>query len=388
MTVYLRQIQHYGVFGGNQIPNIMAVRTRLGVDSRVSSCEFDIPFLPGGLTYDSVVVINQGVVNSNVIQRFIGIVRDFRYKLSPRNITVVCYGYLKRAMEYENWEDPTVIGGLIPMDLTTSGNIVNTTPQGYTDTASNIISAVLDKCNVPHNAANIDSSDIQFGLFEEEFVWKNGTNSENFDLREAGESGLSYIERYDEVDGDGSGRYRTYEDPVHDNGGGTFRKQIQFPVPSGADLQLTETVDILDGELTRSISDTRNYFVVTGRDSGGGVGPEFFVLQAANSFQPGNTKHTYHLNSSMIERSLDADPGTGQSCETLASAVAAEFNREIVTGWVETFRDDPIGPLTIVLVSGNGGQADRLGTGQNLYVMGLEIVTDSTGFTQRLQCLG
>lgn len=384
MPSQVRKIVLQATFnGGNAIPWVLEATSNLGIDARVSSCTFVIPYLPVGLTYDSVVQVVMGC--GNQVVRFTGIVRDFIYTLSPRSIQVQCFGYLRRATEFENTEDPTVIGGRIPSDLTSGGTIITTNPQGYVDTADNIIGAVLALANVPYNPGNIDSSSIQYGLFEDAFVWKNGTNSQNFDLREAGESALSYIERYDEIDGDSDGRYRTYET----SDGITFRKKMQVPPTGSPDIPpFVETVDLLSGQITRSISPTRNYFVVTGYDTGSGAGPEFFVLQSANSFQFGNTKHTAHLSSEMIERSLISDPGTGQSCEALCNALKSELNREIVTGTIETWRDDTINPLIKVQVQGNGGQADRLGTGQLLLVTGVTTSVNSDGFTQRLTLLG
>lgn len=403
MTSYIRQLTLEGFYNSSQqIPFILDCQITTGIDQRVSSCVFTIPYILSGLTYDTVVTIVMGA-GSNNTQRFVGIVRDFNYQLQPRRIKVQCYGFLKRAIEYENTEDPTAIGGLIPLDLTTSGTTYTQyIPNGYTDTAPNIIGATLTKCNVPFNQVNIGGTSIQYGLVEDAFVWANGTNSENFDLREAGEQGLSYIERFDEVDGDVNGRFRTFEDQVSDMTGGTVRKQMTFPLSGQPDIPaFTETVDILDGNLQRSISATRNYFVVTGYDYGAGVGPEYFILPTANTFQLAGTKHTAHLSSPMIENSVGQDlvndnsplhgpvaGPPGQTCETVANAMSAELNREIVQGWIETFREDTVGPLYRILVSGNGGLPDRLGTGQLLYVVGNQCSIDTNGFRQRFTLLG
>lgn len=391
MAVTVRRVTQSATrVGGDVIQNLMTSKATYGLQQRVSTASIVTPTAPPGLTYDDTIELVMGVtingVPSNVTTRFKGIVREQRYSYSPRGVETVMYGFLQRAVEYENTEESTlvdslgrsILGGLVPYDLTGAVD-------GH-DTAGNIIHAVLDRANVPHNAADIDSSSVLFGFFDDAFVWVNGTNENNPDLLAAGETAIAYIERYDEVDGDHTGRYKTFETlPVP---GGVFRVQIQYP-PSGApDFTFTETVDILDGQMTRSITATRNYFVVTGYDVGAGVGPVNFVLQQANTFQGPTTKHTQMLNSPMIARSLDSDGGTGQSCETLCYALAAEFNREIVTGWIKTHRDDIIGIAQKHLVAGNGGQADRLGTGQLLLVTGLEISVDNQGFRQRITYVG
>jgi hypothetical protein len=306
-------------------------------------------------------------------------------------VTTLAKGFLTRAIEYELGEetvDPTLqgIGGLILQDPALLG-----TPTG---TASQIVQAVLTKANVPFSAANIGSTATVYGggVDALAFLWHSGgLPIISMPLaQEQGESALSYIERYDLIDayyvsGSNGGRYRTYETLA-----GDVRRDPIGGRPTGTPAYtLTGEIDILDGHFERSIQNTRNYFVVKGHDAGKGNGPYFFALAQSNPFQPPGTKHTMAFFSEMIEKDADADPGTGMSCEMVANALAVEYNREIVTGWLETFRDDSFGPGQIHLVQGApGGLVGQLGVAEPLWCQSLEISIDNRGFTQRLTYIG
>src|SRR6516162_8395171 len=122
MTSYLRKVMIQIIYGGsNSVVGPLECHVSLGIDQRISSCTFTTMYLPSGLTYDTVVEVTMGVLGGNAVPRFKGIVRDITYKLKPRSVTILCYGFLKRALEYENIEDPTAIGGRIPMDITSGG---------------------------------------------------------------------------------------------------------------------------------------------------------------------------------------------------------------------------------------------------------------------------
>jgi len=206
-----------------------------------------------------------------------------------------------------------------------------------------------------------------------------------------GETAMSYIERYDAIDCQVTGgRYRTFETL----GGQVFRLLVGGRPRTGApDFTLTEGMDILGGNFQRSITNTRNYFVVKGQDRGV-AGPMNFGLQESNAYQPATIKRTYAQSSDMIERQ-DNTTGTvyqaptGVSCETIANALAIEYNREFVTGWVETYRDDAFGLSQTHLVQGAvGGIVGSLGLAENVWVQSLEISVDDRGFSQRITYLG
>jgi hypothetical protein len=360
--------------------NILSARASFGFDKRVSEASIVTP-TKLGVTYDDAVTLTMGVVGSNVSVRFIGFVRDFRYSHNPRGVETVCRGLLTRAEEYENWEDPQLYGGLFIYDLLGT----------QTGTAPAIVKAVLNKAGVSYTDANINGSSTVYGDVDDAFIWHNG-NSDNplIDLQEAGETAMGYIERYDAIDCDFSaltgsgGRYRTFETL----GGQVYRFMVGGRPRNTQEFTFTETVDILDGNFERSISDTRNYYVVTGYDPGDSTGPESFALQDSNTFQPSTSKHTYRFSSPMIERSNESDPGSGMSCERLANVLSLEFNREIVSGWITTHRDDDLGIAQTHLVQAPGGLPGRLGVAEKLWVQSLDISVDQDGFTQRVSYLG
>jgi hypothetical protein len=378
--------------------NVLSARVSYGFDQRTGECQLVTPARPEGSDYDQELTVVMGA-GTNDITRFVGVIRDFQYQQNPASVTTVARGYLTRAIEYENGEDTiydpwTGAGGLLIPDLlgTLSG------------TAADIVMAALDKANVPYDAANIHSSSAQYGAgvaLVLPFMWRSGGSGINSVpmAQDQGETAMSYIERYDAVDAEmddanpnAGGRYRTFETL----GGDVYRVRIGGRPQNTEDFTLTGGLDILSGSFTRSISQTRNYFVVKGQDRGSNLGPYNFALQSENPFQPNTSKHTYQFSSDMIEKGTESDVDgitgvalTGMSCETLASAFDLEYNREIVSGSLETFRDDTFGVAQTHLVQGApGGLTGSLGLAENVWVQSLEISVDERGFTQRLSYLG
>jgi len=220
------------------------------------------------------------------------------------------------------------------------------------------------------------------------FTWRNGRNSENPNLFESGETAISYIERYDEIDAemsasDSGGRYRTFETV----GSVTYRARVGGRPRSGTDFTLTEGLDILSGSFDRTTNGLKNYIVVKGYDVGGGFGPFAYPTPGDAGFG-GEGKRTLVYSSEMIERAHEADAGPGMACETVANVLMLDYNREFVNGSIVTFRDDAYGIAQTHLVQGPGGAPDRLGVGEPLWVVSLEISIDRQGFRQRISYLG
>jgi len=382
-STIVRNLTLQAEVNGAPIPNLVSARVSFGFDVRVSQATLVTPLKPD-CSYDDVVTVTLGAGTHNDA-RFVGLVRDFQYSSSPPSVTTICKGWLTRADEYENVEDPQLIGGLAIPDLV------------GTDTAlsADIVKAVLDKSSTPYDASYIDGTSVQYGDTFDPFVWLNGTNQDPaIDITDAGETALAYIERYDHIDavfdadsGTG-GRFCTFETLPDGASNTIFRTLVGGRPWADEDFTFYEGVDILDGQFQRSISETRNYFLVTGYDDGAGVGPESFALADSNDFQPTGSKHTSRTSSPMIERSNESDPGTGMSCETVANALSLEYNREIVKGWLATHRDDPLGIGQVHMVRTVSGLPGWLGVGEKLWVQSLDISVDEQGFTQRIAYIG
>jgi hypothetical protein len=384
-----------GTIGGNAITNILSARVSYGFDMRCGECQIVTPSKPtvSGSGEDNAVSITIGTASPAV--RFVGVVREFQFANNPPSCTTVARGYLTRAIEYENSEETAMAewggaGGLMLPDLVGAN----------TGSSSGIVQAVLNKAGLSghYSSGNIDGSSWIYGggvgtNWPMPFLWRSGGHiqvGEVIQHADAGETAMSYIERYDAIDVKDSGvggRLRTFEDV-----GGTIRRKAVGGRPSSGTpaFTLTGGIDILAGQFKRSITETRNYFVVKGQDRGNGFGPLNFALQESNDFQPDTEKHSYALASDMIERDTDADTtNSGISCETICNALAIEFNREFVTGWLETYRDDLFLLGQTHLVQGAiGGLPGDLGVAENLWVQSIEISVDERGFTQRMTYLG
>lgn len=390
------------VSGTVSMQNILSAQVTYGFDSRTGECRLTMPVKPA-CTYDDVLTVTMGAGGlagtTSPPVRFVGLVRDFEYQDNPPGVQMIAKGYLIRAIEYENHEEtfnnPWLGAGGILI-----GDIVHGTGSGGSNVADSatIVKAVLDKAGLSglYNPAHILGSGVQYGggADPKYFLWHSG-GAGLFTVpmpQEQGETAMSYIERYDAIDAEVTGpntggRYRTFETV----GGDVYRLRVGGRPQSTEDHTLTEGVDILGGQFTRSIADTRNYFVVKGqyRVDGSQFGALAYALQSSNPFQPSTTQHTYSFSSDMIEKAQDADPGTGISCETLANAFNLEYNREQVTGWLETWRDDLFGLAQTHLVQGGpGGTVGALGLAEKVWVQSVTISVNESGFTQRMSYLG
>jgi len=396
-AVLVRQVSVSASTPSAEWTNILSARVSYGFEMRTGECQIVTATRPSGSDYDQEITVVMGA-GSNTITRFVGLIRDFQYSTNPASVTTLAHGFLIRAIEYENGEetvyDPwTGSGGLLIPDLV--GTLAGS--------AADIVKAALDKASVPYDAANISGSTEVYGggVTPMPFLWRSGGAGINSvpQYQDQGETAMSYIERYDAIDAElddsnpnAGGRFRTFETL----GGDVYRIRVGGRPQDTAEFTLTEGIDILSGQFTRSISQTRNYFVVKGIDRGSNLGPYQFAIQSSNPFQPSTSKHTYQFSSDMLEKDthdavdgITGAPLTGMSCEVLAGALELEYNREIVSGSLETWREDTFGIAQTHLVQGGpGGTVGALGLAENVWVQSLEISVDDRGFTQRLSYLG
>jgi hypothetical protein len=87
----------------------------------------------------------------------------------------------------------------------------------------------------------------------------------------------------------------------------------------------------------------------------------------------------YSFSSSFIEWALEADGGIGMNCERVGNALLQDLNRETVTATFRTPLDDLVKPGATMLVQGPGGQPDRLGIGEPLWVDEVTSGVDENG---------
>jgi hypothetical protein len=218
-------------------------------------------------------------------------------------------GPLFKAQRYVN----NTTGGITLDDLT-SGPA----------TDEDIAMAVLDVADVAYDPGDIGGTGITRGdLAPEAYRWREG------------ESALGYLVRLSRA----SLGYRMIESI----GGAVQRVQVYGRPQATPQFTLTEGVDIFAGASTQY--DTLGKYTavtVSGYDYGTGTGAVKFSVP--DPTPAGVDPYVYA--SEMIERALDADPGTGVSAETIAEDfVEPEVNRvSIQVSGVRTPRDDLFGP--------------------------------------------
>lgn len=381
---HLYQVIVAGTSGGSQ-PTWPTTAGGTVTNGGVTFQEFGVD-----IVYDDNVIVTMGAGVNNVV-RFNGLFRRFDYTLYPRMVGLVCFGHLVRAQQYENNDEGAGSpGGLDINDLAGAGALDAT-----------IVKAVLDRVpQLSYTAGNIGGTSTAWGtqvtpLHPSPFLWRNGQNpSIKVDIGGKGETALEYIQRIDAVSAiytnstSAAGFYRLYEQV-----GGTIRRALLGSRPRGTeDFTFTEGVDIAQGTSSREYP-IANRVYVQGFDYGKIGGPVSNLLsttiQSSNPFMLITEKHTYTFSSPLIERGLDADAGSGMSCETVANALMLDVNRETVRCTFTTPLDYLMGPGSTILVQSPGGIPDRLGIGERLWVIHIDITVGEDGqFNQQPQCLG
>lgn len=282
------------------------------------------------------------------IARFTGTIYEGDYLNSGASFELVARGPLFKAQKYRN----NNANGLTLDDLT-----------GGPATDEVIARAVLTVAGVSFTSGNIGGTGITRGtLAPSAYTWRQG------------ETALAYLQRLTQA----SLGYRMIETI----GGDVFRVQV-FGRPQGtSSFTLTEGVDIFDGGHTqRQTFDTYTAVTVIGFDYGDGNGA--ITFSDPDPTPPG--VDPFPFSSNMIERTLDADAGTGVSCEAVAANVLAEVNRELIrVNSVSTPRDDLFGPGQTHTVN-----SPLLGlTNEPLWLSGVTVEVNGQWFTQTLDYAG
>lgn len=312
--------------------------------------------LPGTYFDDVTIVVNGD-------PRWSGVLLQWDFSLFPRTITMQCKGRLEYAnryklpLEHVRKEDK----GLLLEDFVTG-----------TATDQNIVQSVLDYIGLSTNNGSIAGTGRTYGtIANQEFAWA------------VNETALSYIQKIDGV----SAGYRTFESA----GGSIFRTSVSpaTAIAAGASLFFTEGEDIREASSSRTVEKAYNYVRVEGYSVGDYLEPRVWVEPGSNAFMSTANPRTFSFSSPMIERRAESSAGQGMSCESMAQYWSTELNREIVQVQMTTPRADVIGPAQIHLVQGPGGQAYRLGVGENLWVQGVTGTLDESGaFSQTMQYVG
>jgi hypothetical protein len=371
-------------FNGSSLQNMLSATCRASWKQMVPEATVYVvenPF-PGSQPYDADCTIT-----INGIDRFKGVFRRYDYTLWPRALGLVFRGYLVRALEFQNHDDPQHLGGLTLFDLVGA----------FTATDADVVNAVLTRAGISSaltaSGANIGGTGVTWGsrslINFGSYVWRAGTNQDVLiPMAAAGQGGLDFIGAWDKVsavytsDTDPVGFFRTYETV---NGiyrallGGRPRGTLDVPA-------FSEGIDIEPGATASREYPLANAAYVTGFDPGLGIGPVRnmtfdstaaagqggniggFLGQSLNPFQGTGRSITYDFGSPMIEWGTEAEAGIGMSCERVGNALLADLNRETVTVRFRTTRDALILPGYTIQVQGPGGAPGNLGVGEKLWV--------------------
>lgn len=395
MPIVRRQIVCQVRVGTVIYNDFMQIRIANSLTQGSATCTLVFPIVHGN--YDDDVEVLVGAIPGNgLAPRFRGKRRNAHFELWPRGVTIDCIGSLGVADEYLNWEDPVVMGGnpdaqgaggLFVQQLVPGSPLI-----GGGATAGQIISAVLYRASVPHNPALLGDSGRIYGvnidgsLNSKVYLWNAGTMTaediSKFAYRKAGESALNYIHRYDQIDAQydaatsSGGFFRTFEslggDIYRVRVGGRPRGDMDVD-PVAGPIVFEEGKNILSAQFQRQYP-TANRVLIEGGDSGAGYQIHFEAASSNPFMEP--TSYHYDPNPPSSDW-IQFDTvefatlyGFGMDAETVAQARLLEVNRETVAGQLTTAEDWLIGPAQTHLVQGPAGQADRLGTGEKVFVQG------------------
>jgi hypothetical protein len=261
---------------------------------------------------------------------------------------LVARGPLIKAQRYRN----NNTSGLTLVDLT-----------GGPATDEAITRAVLTGAGVPYVSGNIGGTGIVRGtLAPAAYTWRFG------------ETALEYLARLSQA----SLGYQVIESI----GGDVLRVQASSRPNTTSTVTLTEGVDIFDGGHTQKQTFGKyDAVTVTGFDYGEGAGPVEF--SNPDPIPAGVDPYVYA--SPMIERALEADPGSGVSAEAVNAFVFAQVTVEqIRVSNISTPRDDVFGPgQTHTITSPRLGLSNAL-----LRLIAVTCEVNSGWFTQTLEYIG
>jgi hypothetical protein len=267
---------------------------------------------------------------------------------SGPHFELVGRGPLFKAQRYRN----NNTSGLTLADLT-----------GGPATDEAITRAVLDVAGVSYVFGNIGGTGIIRGtLAPSAYTWRFG------------ETALEYLARLSQA----SLGYQVIESI----GGDVLRVQASSRPNTTSTVTLTEGVDIFEGgHVQKHVFGKYDAVTVTGFDYGTGDG----AVEFSNPNPVPAGVEPYIYASPMIERALEADPGSGISAEAVNAFVFAQVTVEqIRVSNITTPRDDVFGPgQTHTITSARLGLSAAL-----LRLVAVTCEVDSGWFTQTLEYIG
>lgn len=372
------------------LTGILSASCSFGYDIRVATAEIHFATIPGGVNYWDDVSLELGTSRSSHV-RFQGFVTGFDLTLYPREVVLRLSGHLILADRLENQQaGGTQVAGTGAGQGQANGTLPYT--PGLTDapasatvnpaTLDGIIKQVLNICGITTamvtDAGSGHSSILGTGkilgtVAVQDYLWSQG------------ESGLSYIQRLDEI----CLGYRTFDAM----GGTIVRQPVSTVIPGSPTIvaTFTEGVDIFQGQSPRSVLALRNGVLAQGYTDSTGATATSGRSLANPTYVPTPPGTIWQdLTSRLMECANPTDlpphDGTvGISCYDAAGWLLLELDQLQVKLDMETFREDLIQPGDIVQIDA----LSRLDL--NSTPMWVQSVTNSVNergaFTQRLGCL-
>jgi hypothetical protein len=351
------------------ITNVLSARTSVGLDLTVSEATFTVPEpvdLFGAVYLDRVRITTSAPApdgsGGNPVT-WMGLITDIGYQLWPRAVVVSAKGYLIMADRMKN----KTVGGASLTTLTGGA----TATDGAIVAALFAASGIVDATPSPPQLHVGQTGRILGAINPDAFRWAEK------------ESALAYLQRLDEA----CAGYRTYDDA----GGTIWRVQINAVPGVSPSATFTEGLDIFSGSTQKTILTAANRIVVTGADTGTGLGPVSNTQTGANGNIPNPPQYiTDEMSNPMLGYALDADrpAGEGLSCQAAAIYLLSQFNLTQERVQFVTPRDDLLGLGVTIKVDTIAHTADRLDAAGNYYLQHIDREIDEHGvFSQTFTCL-
>lgn len=347
MTGITRQPVLRVLIDGGWVANCLGAHTShiLNIDTNamdVATAQVDIVSpAPGAL--GDLIEIQIGASYDTLATRFLGFITDINRDLYPAATSMRCQGLLRQASVYY---PPT----------TPDPDNYDLTGGGVGDSDEDYITAVLTLCGL--NAVttlDISGTGRTMGAGNQSgFAWNTKKTAS------------SWIHRLEDV----CLGYRTRDQPS----GHIERSYVtMFPAGSPSVPIFTQGVDIYRASLSDTLTEATDRVVVTGN---------------AGSYETGTRVgyRTKFLSSTMIERRLSSESGTGLSAEEVATWYLAENNRLRRRLVMTTYRDDLIQPGYTIDVA----TSSRLGltSTTSLLVNQVDVtLSRKNQFLQNLVCI-
>lgn len=320
---------------GSEVGYVRSARVSVTYDDQMHKAYVNFQREPTWAEGDTLEVFGGGGYNH--LSRFYGTIIAGDNLLSDNSFQITAYGPSYQLTKY-------FVPGANGLSLAEL--------LGVSGTDQAIVSATLAQAGAVDIGTILGTGIVRGALAPAAFHWRRGTNA------------LAQIKRIDEA----SLGYKLVEE-----GADLSRRLLSKRPAVSASKTFTEGLDIMDARATKSNAQRWAAWSVTGYNFGAGDGAVTGLYPA----EPGSVA-VRTFQSDMIERALNADPGTGLSAEDVLDWLRDEEDHaQVRVGGLSTLRDE-----SVTIGETHQITSARLNVNAKFVVVSKNVEIGPTRFTQ------